>query len=352
MFDEISNKNPNLVPYLDKVLNRDSFELLKELPTESVDVMITSPPYYSQRDYGHGIGNEKTLDEYIDKIVDIFEKCVSVVNQNGSLFVNMGDKYQDGSLLLSPYKFAEKAIQRTGVKLINIITWVKPNPEPRQFKRRLVNSTEPFFHFVKSNTYNYYPEKFNCNGNGNLLRSKKKNINTNIGRSYFDLIESSDLSEGQKQLAREELEAVISEVKEGNISSFRMKIRGIHSASYGGYEGGRKDHIRKKGYTIIRMSGQPLKKDVIECPILSLKYLNHPAIYPEFLVEELLNLTTIEGDIVLDPFLGSGTTAIVAKRMGRHYIGIDINREYCELAMERLRDIMIQPSLNKFCMIE
>ena len=67
---------------------------------------------------------------------------------------------QDGSLLLVPWLFAQAATKATGLKLINEITWVKPNPQPRQFKRRLVSATEPIFHFVKSDAYRYFPERF------------------------------------------------------------------------------------------------------------------------------------------------------------------------------------------------
>jgi site-specific DNA-methyltransferase (adenine-specific) len=143
-----------------------------------------------------------------------------------------------------------------------------------------------------------------------------------------------------------ELKQVIKEVREGKISSFRMKIRGIHSAAYGGYEGGRKYHIENKGFTIIRMKGEPLKKDVIECPILNLRYVGHPAVYPEYIIQELLNLLTEKDDIVVDPFLGSGTTAVVARRMGRHYIGIENNEEYCRKANERIKRSAFQPSME------
>lgn len=330
---------------LDRVINDDCYKTLNELPTESIDVIITSPPYFQQRNYGLGIGNEDTCEKYINDLVDIFELCVKVLKKTGSIFINIGDKYQDSSLLLIPYAFAKEALNRTEVKLINEITWVKSNPEPRQFQRRLVSSTEPFFHFAKSNKYQYYRDNFMSQGES--LRPKKKN-GDNIGKSYFKLIETSDLSSEQKLLAKEELEEVINEVKQGKISSLRMKIRGIHSAAYGGYEGGRKQHIEKKGFTIIRMPGRSLKRDVIESPILQQKFLNHPAIYPEFLVQELLNLTTKEDDIVLDPFLGSGTTAVVAKRMKRHYIGIEINQEYCKLANKRLEETIVQPTLTEF----
>jgi len=341
-----------LEEFIDKVICGDSAEILKQLPPESVDTIVTSPPYYGQRDYGAPvnsydkiIGNEPTPEEYVNNLMAVFSECVRVTKKSGSIFFNVGDKYGNGSLLLVPYLFVREAVKRTKVNLINQITWIKPNPQPRQFKRRLVSSTEPIFHFVKGEEYQYYPKAFM---EGQAITRNNKKAHDKIGMKYFGLIEKSDLTNQQKQLAKKELEDVIQEVKEGKIWSFRMKIRGIHSAAYGGYEGGRKEHIRVKGFTIIRMYDRPMKRDVIETPILSLKYLKHPAIYPETLVQELLNLTTLPHSVVLDPFLGSGTTAVVAKRMGRHFIGIDINKKYCDAAIKRIKETVVEPALREF----
>jgi len=82
--------------------------------------------------------------------------------------------------------------------------------------------------------------------------------------------------------------------------------------------------------------------------VIAVKSPNHPAVYPEYLVQELLNLTTEVGDLVLDPFIGSGTTAVVAKRMGRRFIGFEINPAYCELARCRVEETVVQPSLLEF----
>ena len=71
------------------------------------------------------------------------------------MVINLGDKYVDSSLQLVPYRFAIAATEAENVRLVNAVTWVKSNPTPRQFQRRLVSSTEPFFHFVKSNNYYY-----------------------------------------------------------------------------------------------------------------------------------------------------------------------------------------------------
>lgn len=89
-------------------------------------------------------------------------------------------------------------------------------------------------------------------GHREMVRAQVKAGN-NIGKRYLELIERSDLSPEQKQAARQALEQVIAEVQRGEIASFRMKIRGIHSEAYGGYEGGRKSHLKSQGFTIIRI---------------------------------------------------------------------------------------------------
>jgi site-specific DNA-methyltransferase (adenine-specific) len=177
-------------------------------------------------------------------------------------------------------------------------------------------------------------------------RQERARVSDRLGRKYFELIEKSQLTEEEKKKAREELLKVIQEVKEGKIVGFRMKIRGIHAPAFGGQEGGRKIQLEKQGFTIIRINGNTLKRDVIECPVETLKGCLHPAVYPEFIVQELIKLLTRPNDIVLDPFVGSGTTCVVARKLGRHYIGIDINPEYCKYAEERVKKI--SPAFDYF----
>ena len=324
--------------YIDKVICGDASNVLNEIQDESIDLVITSPPYYRQREYGGigiGIGNEKTVEEYIDNLMVIFKECVRVVKKSGTIVFNIGDKYENGSLLLVPYRFANEVTKRTNAKLINEVTWVKLNPVPKQDKKKLVPSSEPFFIFVKSDEYFFDKDAF-LNYTDLIRDIKGRKNGNNIGKGYFKLIEASDLAEEQKKLAISELEKVIREVKEGKIESFRMKIKGMHAMPYGGQEGGRKIHIERDGFTIIRILGKSIKRDVIESPVETIKGNIHPAIYPEYIVQEFLKLLTKEGDVVLDPFIGSGTTGIVAKKMGRHFIGTEINPEYCEYARERI----------------
>ncbi len=318
----------------DQIVCGDALELVRTLPTHSINLVITSPPYYQQRDYGGGIGNEQSIENYIENLLVLMRECVRVLRPDGSIVFNLGDKYEDASLLLVPYRFALEASKIRSVRLVNAITWVKTNPTPRQFKRRLVSSTEPFFHFAVSDDYYYNPDAFMSNG----AKKEEKIAGANVGKSYFDLINQSGLTAEQKQNARIALTNVIAEVKAGKIQSFRMKIRGIHSEPFGGQAGGRQIQLTNNGFTIIRLHGNPLKRDVIEMPVESLKGRNHPAMYPVNLVIEFLHLLTREGDMVFDPFMGSGSTAVACKLTGRHYIGFELNPEYCRSATQRIEE--------------
>jgi site-specific DNA-methyltransferase (adenine-specific) len=339
-----SVNRPAEMPFWNEIVCGDSEVLLKSIPANSIDLIITSPPYFQQREYdGGGVGNEGKPDDYISALMKIFRECVRVIKSTGSIVFNVGDKYEDSSLLLMPYRFAIAATEQCGVALVNNVTWVKSNPTPRQFKRRLVSSTEPFFHFVKSQEYKYFLDEFlkpteepKTNGNG---------TGENVGKKYFSLIQQSTLTSRQKEMAKNALEEVIEEVRNGEIQGFRMKIRGIHSEPFGGQDGGRKIQLDKNGFTIIRIYGNPLKKDVITTPVESLKNCPHPAIYPVKIVDEFVKLLTQKGDVVLDPFVGSGSTAVSAFQNERVYIGFDISEEYCLYAQKRLSGVKHQLAL-------
>jgi DNA modification methylase len=313
----------------------DSLAILKELDSETVDLTITSPPYFQQRDYGNlGLGNETTADAYLDNILAIFFECVRVTKPTGTIVFNLGDKYINGALTLLPYKFAIKAIETNQVFLINQITWSKLNPTPRQDKRKLIPATEPFFIFAKAK--NYY---FDLD---NYLKHLQNKINRNkptekLGRQYFELIAKSDLTNQQKENAKKALQEAILLVQNKEIDSFRMKIKGMHKEAYGGMEGGRNNQIRYNGFTIIKILGNKLKTDLIESPVEMTKNNAHPAVYPLYIVQELIKLLSQEDDLVLDPFCGSGTTCLAAKNLHRNYLGIEINPEYVNLANDRLK---------------
>ncbi|GMO51652.1 MAG: hypothetical protein Ta2C_01510 [Candidatus Endomicrobiellum trichonymphae] len=330
--------------FINRIIYGDSLYILKNIPDKTVDLVITSPPYFQQRDYGNGgcgIGNEETEIKYLDSLMEIFYETVRVTKKTGAIVFNLGDKYLNGALALLPYKFAIRATESKKVFLINQITWSKLNPTPRQEKRKLTQATEPFFIFVKSKDYyfnldNYLRRFYSLNKN---LSSKPS---SRLGKKYFGIIENSKLTDLEKQNARKALEEAILLAQKGEIESFRMKIKGIHKEAYGGMEGGRNNQIRKSGFTVIKIFGNAIKKDLIESPVEATKENRHPAVYPLYIVQELIKLLSKENDLVLDPFCGSGTTCIAAKKLNRKYLGIEINSEYVELSEERLRKIDFQ----------
>ena len=321
---------------LNTLIQGDCLDVLKSIQNESVDLVITSPPYYKQREYGgSGIGNEDSIDTYLNNLIAVFNECVRITKNSGAIVFNIGDKYDNGGLKLIPYRFALQVIDSRKVFLVNSLMWGKLNPTPRQDKKKLVQSTEPFFIFAKTREYIFNLDKYLSHLNFHNY-TKPKNGN-GIGKKYFDLIDGSKLTDKKKEHAKIKLQRVISDVKSNKIESFRMKIRGIHADPYGGQAGGRQIQLDKYGFTIIRINGDRLKKDIIESPVESIKNTKHPAIYPLYVIQEIIKLLTNIGDLVLDPFVGSGTTCIAARNLKRNYIGIEINPEYIKYANERLQ---------------
>lgn len=321
-----------------RIICGDVLASLKKIPDESINLIITSPPYFQQRDYqmsGEEIGNEKALQEYMTILYDVFIECYRVTRKDGNIVFNLGDKYIDKSLQLIPYRFAGNILDYCSVKLINNITWVKSNPTPRQYNRRLVNATEPFFHFAKTEDYYYDRESF-C-----YEKQVIKKVTDKKGKNYEMQIRDSNLTTQEKLKAMIAVAQARLDISEGKISDFRMKIRGIHKLAFGGQQGGRNNEIKNNGFTIIRMTGQKMKSDAIINPVDNNKGIKHPAIFPIKVIKELVLLLSPEDGIVLDPFCGSGTTCLAAKELGRQYLGIDLSEKYCNISRSRLSSYLI-----------
>ena len=317
------------------ILNGDCRELVPDI-AHSIDLVVTSPPYFQQRIYDEpGLGNERTLNEYLDNIIEIMQVLIGSVKETGSIVINMGDKFVKGHLQLAPYRFAIRVQDELGLQLINTITWVKSNPTPRTYNRRLVPSTEPCFHFALSPNYYYDREKWSANQDTMPTISKS----TRTGESYRMLIDTSLLDDEERENAHSALDEAIREVQEGEIHSFRMKIRGIHALAYGGQAGGRNNQIRDQGFTIIRLTGQRMKRDVLELPVANSKSQQHPAPFPVELAEQFITMLCPPSGTVLDPFCGGGSTLVAAYRQDRTAIGIDINDNYCKLAEQKLEEV-------------
>lgn len=322
-----------------KIICGDSLEEFRKFESNSIDLVITSPPYFQQRKYTNDvreIGTEVGIGMYLQILLGVFCECVRVIKPTGSIVWNMGDVYQEKSLQLIPYRFAIQILDHLkNIKLINEITWVKSNPTPRQYNKRLVPATEPFFHFVKSDDYYYNRKAFLASH-----EPIKPNKSPKKGMKYDKMISASDLVIKEKFNAKMDLRRTLSELREGKISDFRMKIRGMHKKAFGGQSGGRNNQIEKQGYTIIKMYGNKIKRDVIVNPVARAKNIDHPAIFPLKVIEKLVLLLSKEGNIILDPFCGSGQVCFMAKSLNRQYLGIDLNPDYCEIAKKRLRNIL------------
>lgn len=309
----------------------DAFEAIDCLEDKSIDLLLTSPPYYKMRSSAL-LGNEDSIEEYLNNLVGFFQLAKRKIKPTGNIVVNLGDKSVGGSLQVIPYRFAIKMLD-AGFQLPNVINWIKPNPVPKPHKKRLVSATEPFFHFSLSG--NFY---FNSDQWGEFRNSEAKPSKSSLRPSrYWGLIDQSDLTFEQKAAAREALQNTLDALKAGEISGFRMKIKGIHAMPYGGMSGGRNSRILNDGFSIIRLTGKPMKKDVITVSVSSIKGQVHNAAFPQALIEKIINLLCPVDGVVLDPFVGSGTTIAAAREINRFAIGVELDRLYYEHIVKNLK---------------
>jgi len=271
---------------LNQIICGDCNDIVGLLPNKSVDVCITSPPYWQQRNYGYDgqIGLEKSLSDYLLVMVDFFDSVKRVLKDDGTLWINMGDcfnensggyfdnkkndapkigkhrikteKYQKEiprrSLLMIPYRFAIDMIDKKGWFCRNHIIWKKKVVQPTTAENRFTIDYEPIFMFSKKQRYFFNKKKVKYVHNDNIFNSPRER------RSVWDL--SSE-------------------------------------------------HTGK---------------------------VEHSAPYPEDLVDIMIDATCRPNSIVLDPFMGSGTTALSSKKKGFSFFGGDKGVDICNKAQYRL----------------
>lgn len=276
-----------------KILLGDAAEIIRKLPDESIDCVVTSPPYWALRDYSvdRQIGLEPDFRQYVEKLCEVFDEVKRVLKSSGTCWVNLGDTYGTGSgagvrigkqatnrgtqynrkwqekgkagvkgmekcLLQIPARFAIAMCDR-GWILRNEIIWHKPNAMPQSVKDRFTVDFEKIFFFVKSRSY--------------LFETQYD--------PYTKLLNHLD---GNRPVA-----------------------------------------VGRNKRCIWSINTRP-QKDA------------HFATFPPALVETPIKAGCTEGGIVLDPFIGSGTTAEVAHLLGRNFIGIELNPDYVIIANKRL----------------
>lgn len=279
-----------------QILTGDSREMLAELPAASIHTIVTSPPYYLQRDYDdeRQIGIETDPRSYIENLVEIFRRCRRVLRDDGTLWLNLGDKYQDKKLLGMPWRVA-LALSEDGWLLRSDIIWHKPNAMPNAVSTRPTTDHEYLFLFSKSNAYYYDADAIREPHVTFSEQSKMKG-----GRNHFG--KRNGTPEAGKNA--------------GNTN--------LHDARWD-----QAFHPRGRN-----------KRTVWSVPLGKFREA-HFAVFPPKLIEPCILAGAPRGGIVLDPFFGAGTVGLVATELGRRYVGIELNEEYVKMARQRLRSIQI-----------
>ena len=325
-------------------IHDDALHALSTLPSESIDCCVTSPPYWGQRQYAsEGVGLETDYRKYVAQLAEIFLELKRVLKKTGSFWLNLGDTYLNKRLLGIPWRVALELTDKQDWILRNDVIWHKVKGGPDNSLDKLRNVHEYVFHFVKTSNAYYY--------NANAIRSNPKNskvINGAVvsatgvrGVRYRRQIElSTALSETERCAAYEALDEVLSQVRQGRISDFRMIIRGQQRTTHSDSQSisGRARELHERGYYFLKYHPNGSKpRDVWDIlPEDTQKRRTHFAAYPEDLCKIPIAATCPEGGVVLDPFCGTGTTMLVAFKFGRKSIGIDVSHDYLKIARERL----------------
>ncbi|WP_426735384.1 DNA-methyltransferase [Glutamicibacter sp. 2E12] len=326
-------------------LQGDSLQVLSGLPKESVDMIITSPPYWGQRKYdSEGIGAEKSPAEFIENLLKVTQELHRVLKSNGSFWLNIGDSYQKKALTGVPWRLAIKMIDEQGWILRNEVVWNKLKGGMDQSKDRLANTHELIFHFVKkSQGYYYDVDSIRTTAReAKVVNGAVVSATGVSGIRYRRQIElSTVLTEEEKRKANLALENMLKDVAEGRYSDFRMVIRGQQRVTHSDQikVSGRAKELVEKGYYFLRYHPKGTKpSDVWDIlpEDTQARGAGHFAVYPEELCYIPILATCPPDGIVLDPFCGTGTTMVAASRLERRSVGIDISANYLSLAQERI----------------
>lgn len=276
-----------------EILEGDALESLRTLEAESVQICVTSPPYWGLRDYGNEsqIGLEPDHREYVARLVAVFAEVRRILRDDGTLWLNLGDSYaiprnantlKPKDLAGIPWRVA-LALQDDGWYLRQDIIWHKPNPMPESIRDRCTKAHEYLFLLAKSERYRF---------------------------------DADSIAEPAKYAGRV--------VKASNPETAKNGQKGEFGATSAGFT----QHDTIVGDTRNRRS---------VWTVAAKPYRGaHFAVMPEQLVEPCILAGSSAGDLVLDPFTGSGTVGAVALRHGRRFVGCELNPEYIALAEERI----------------
>jgi DNA modification methylase len=337
------------------LLQGDACAVLDRLPAASMHCVMTSPPYWGKREYAQGgLGLESDHRDYLDGLLGVLEAVKRVLRPDGSLWLNVGDSYENKGLLGLPWRVALALTDRAGWILRNEVIWNKVKSGMDNTRDRLGNVHEHVFHFVKQRRDYYY--------DADAIRAQPRRarvVNGAVvsatgvsGVRYRRQIElSTALDEAEKADALGALEETLADVEAGRLSDFRMIIRRQQRATHSDGEGvsGRARELRDRGFYVLKYHPAGSKPaDVWD--ILPEDTQNrgaHFAAYPVDLCRIPILATCPPGGIVLDPFCGTGTTLLAARMLGRRSVGIDLSGEYLALAAERCAGVPACPDPSR-----
>ena len=291
----------------------DNLFHLTNIPDNSVDMCVTSPPYYNLRDYKNSgqIGAENTVKDFVENLCKVFDEIHRILKPTGSCWVNIGDTYDKKRLLQVPSRF-EIAMCDRGWHLRNEIIWSKPNPQPISSKDRFWGNHEKFFWFVKD------VKKYYFNRDAILVPQAEISIRRMFSKNNMSKRKDFNASD-----------------KEGfGISSSNQDKHYARMREEMGID-------KEYNYEELIKSGKcPTRPEFDTWNVPSVTYKGaHFAVYPPELIEKPILSCCPEQGIVIDPFMGSGTTGEVAKLNNRKYIGLELNPEYAILANERISKV-------------
>lgn len=287
-----------------KILIGDCFDLIKEVPDNSVDLVITSPPYADIINYGKNVSVKK-VDDYCDWILPLFKEVYRVLKPSGSFILNINDKCVGGYRNTFIFDLISRNSSETKLKMYDYYLWHKKAGIPNGGDKRFRNMTEWIFHFCKDKSkIKFYMDR--------VLEEPKD--------SYTNRFEN-DVPLGQ---------GVIIDGK--RIKTY--KVRHIKKIVDGKPQHIFKDKIlpsKVRPDNVFRFSTAGAARD---------NTIKHPAPYHKELPSYFINLLTDEGDLILDPFSGIGTTSLASKELNRKSIGFELNERYADFSIKRLDNIL------------
>lgn len=320
----------------------DALEVLRELPDGSIDMCMTSPPYWGKREYhAGGIGVEETFEQYLRSLLKICYEIRRVLKKTGSFWLNLGDTYHNKGLVGIPWRIALAMLDEQQWILRNDVIWNKLKG-PDNAPDKLRNVHEYIFHFIKQPRDFYYDvDAIRSKPRSAIIKNGAVVSATGVtGVRYKRQIElSTSLTPDEKTAAFRALNETLAQVARGEIADFRMVLRNQQRATHSNAEkvSGRARELLQNGFYILRYHpGGSKPGDVWDMlPEDTHSRDEHYAAYPEDVCKIPLLATCPPNGIILDPFCGTGTTNLVAKQFSRKSLGIDISHVYLEYARQR-----------------